>query len=122
MSLDCRAFPVPRRHVLINPKEKKLVYIQRMNGGYVGFIDRITVTRGDDGLLGSQDTYVDFIIDGTLKERVKREISLNNPDIFNPPLLVKEEVIFYGYNGDTVKHFLEVVVDGQMCRPIERRR
>lgn len=120
MKLDCRSFPEPRRHVLVLPGERKLVYRQTMNGGYVGFIDRITVTRGDDGLLGSQDTYVDFIIDGTLKEQVRREISLNAPDIFDPPLLVRKAVVFWGYNGDTSSHYLEVVVDGQMCRPIRK--
>lgn len=87
-----------------------------MTGGFVGFIDRISVSRGDNNL-GNDDTWVDFIVDGVTIERIKREISLNLPDRFNPEQVVRSKVIFRAYNRDSIAHQFEVVVQGRMCRP-----
>lgn len=114
-------WPTPRRHVTIPAGEDKIVFEDHMTGEFVGFIDRISVSRGDNEL-GCDNTWVDWKVDGVLIERIKREISLNLPDKFDPPHVVRKKTVFTAHNGDSSDHEFEVVVQGQLCRPRPRPR
>lgn len=113
--LECIPFPTPRRSVEVATGTELIVWEERMTGNFVGFIDRISVSRGDD-LLGCANTWVDFIVDGVLIERIQREISLNLPDVFHPEIVVRRIVTFRAHNGDISDHEFEVVVQGRLCK------
>jgi hypothetical protein len=76
------------------PKGKKL------------YIDRIACSY-------YPNTFIDFIVDGFI-ERIKREIPINNPEIFDPPILCKSFLKVVGYNNDSIDHSFEFYIDGYL--------
>lgn len=114
--LESITIPTPRRSAGIAAGETKLVWAESLSGGFVAFIDRISVTRGDDEL-GNNNTYVSFQVDGVEIEKIRREISLNLPDRFDPPIVAEKWIKFYAHNGDIEEHQFEVLVQGCLVRP-----
>lgn len=114
--LECINFPDPRRNESVSAGEDKIIWSENMTGGFKGFVNRVSVSRGDNNL-GNDNTYVDLIIDGILVERIKREISLNHPDKFDPPITVENSIKFIAHNGDATAHQFEVICQGILCRP-----
>ena len=115
--LESHTIPSPRRHKNVAPGEYKIIWEESMSGGFIAFIDRVSVSRGDSEL-GNNDTYVSFQIDGVEIEEIRREISLNMPDRFDPPIVAEKWIKFYAYNGDSVEHNFEVVVQGSIVKPV----
>ena len=76
------------------PKGKKL------------YIDRIACSY-------YPNTFIDFIVDGFV-ERIQREIPINNPEVFDPPILCRSFVKAVGYNNDSIDHAFEFYIDGYL--------
>ena len=114
--LECIPIPEPRQNIEVAAGEKGVVWEENASGGFKIFIERVSATRGDNNL-GNDNTYIDFIVDGVLIERIRREITLNLPDKFKPEIVVRNKVVFRAHNGDDESHQFEVIVQGRMCRP-----
>jgi len=57
--------------------------------------------------------FIDFIVDGFV-ERIEREIHINNPEVFDPPIVAKSFVKVVGYNFDSIDHAFEFYIDGYL--------
>ena len=117
--LESIPFPDPRRNAAVDAGADLVIWQEYMTGGFIGFLERLSVSRGDN-LLGCNNTWVDFRIDGTLIERVQREISENMPDIYKPEMVVRKKIEFRAHNGDTAAHQFEVIAQGRLCRPLQK--
>lgn len=78
------------------------------------------------------NTYFDWIVDGTLRERVRRTIGsasspMSQPSRLDPPIIAKRRIRWVAHNEDTEvdgtgayvnpSHVFEVFMDGVLYRP-----
>ena len=98
-------FEEPYQYATVKAGETKTVYTRRITGGYVGFITQLSVSW-------YASTYIDWICDGVLLERLLRAIPFTTPKEFDPPIKVKKKIDFIAYNGDTSDHSFGVLCDG----------
>ncbi len=97
--------------------QSDIVWDFYVTGGYTAFIDQLIAIRGDNQL-GEGGSYIDWYVDGVREDRINREIPLNNPKEFNPPLVANRRIHFRAVNPTSSDHIFEVVCDGQICKPL----
>lgn len=116
--LECHGFGEVKHQLgTVKAGQSGIVWDMYVTGDYTAFIDELIVIRGDNQL-GEGGSYVDWYVDGVREDRINREIPLNNPKEFNPPLTAKRRVYFLAVNPTSKDHLFEVVCDGQLCRRV----
>lgn len=110
MKLECIAMPEPYQFKTVSAGETETVLYIPITGGYVGFIDEVACDW-------FANTFLEFIVDGALKEKIEREIPFSTPKEYNPPIVATKWIKFIAHNEDTSDHVFGVLVDGTLCRP-----
>lgn len=96
----------------IKPGASGVIYEFELPPEFVGFIYKLASAW-------YANTYIDWEIDGNLIERLKRKIGdIKDPEVFNPPIFVREKIKFTAYNDDSASHSFWVLCDGLLRRKI----
>lgn len=84
-----------------------VVFIGKIPKTHIGFLEKVGTS---DWL---EDTWFIWQIDNVVVEKVERVIGfINSPAYYNPPLVVKDEIRWTGYNDSDTDHYFEVLNDG----------
>jgi hypothetical protein len=114
--LDCIGFGLLKnQQATVPPGAYDLMWQLKPWGNFSAFVDNLIAVRGDNQL-GAQGSYIDWFMDGRLEDRIAREIAINAPNTFSPPVVATDLIQFYAYNGDTINHIFQVICDGRLCR------
>lgn len=103
-------FPAPYQYLEVQPGERKLVYEQRMNGGYTGFIRNIAMDY-------YADTFYEWIIDGKAAQKIEYTHNITGPRRITPPRIAKKHIRWYFTNNGDVAVVAGVLCDGELIRP-----
>lgn len=125
--LEYTQFPEHYAYALVESKEKKEVFYLPMTGGFVGFIERLAFDwqEGEDPPV--TQSVIELIIDGFTR-KYYYEMQINNPYVFDPPIVVRNNVRVIVTNNDiphtssageakTGAHYYGIMIDGTMARP-----
>lgn len=107
-NLECLEFPNSFQYVLVASGQTKELFYLPINGGYVGFIDRIACDW-------FENTVLEFIIDG-IPKRIEYEIQINKPYVYEPPLVARRFIRWRAINNDTKDHYFGILCDGRLCK------
>lgn len=100
----------PYQYATVPAGEIKIILYIPISAGYVGFINEVACDW-------FANTYVEFIVDGALKEKIEREIPIETPKEYNPPIVAEKWIKFVAHNDDTSDHVFGVLCDGELCKP-----
>jgi len=96
--------------------EKKEVLTIRIDGGYTGFIDRITCDWYEGTNPPNTTSVIELVVDGFTR-RFDYEIQINKPYVFDPPLVARNYIRWFVTNRDTKSHYYGVQCDGYAAKP-----
>lgn len=114
MQLERIVFPDPYQYKTVEIGEKVIVWDMPVSGGYVAFIDKVSV----DWYV---DTFTEFIIDGILKEKIQRtilDVDSVRLEPYDPPLIAEKRVRFIVTNNSDADIVPGILCDGYLCKPI----
>ncbi len=105
----CIPFPNPYvGNQQVGPGEIKEVWRLDVNGGYAGFVEQVSCDW-------FANTYIEFIIDGVLIEKIQRDIPINRPEPYNPPLVAVKSIRFVVHNESLLDHAFGILTKGRLC-------
>jgi hypothetical protein len=113
--LERLQFPEHYAYVLVDVGEKKEVFYLPINGGYVGFIERIACDWFEGTNPPSTCSVVEMIVDG-FPRKFDYEIQINKPYVFDPPIVARKFIRWFVTNKDTKSHYYGIQTDGYLCR------
>ena len=111
MKIERIKFPEPYQYKQVEAGQHDTVWYMPVTGGYIAFIDEIGVTY-------HPNCYYEFIVDGTLVEKVQRTLSITQPKHYDPPIIARKYIKWVFYNNDSEAHVAEVLCEGYLCKPI----
>lgn len=89
---------------IVNAKTMETVFEIIIPHDAIVFIDKIANSW-------YPNTIIYFIVDGE-SEIIKQEIPLNNPRVYDPPIVARNFIRFVAYNNSEEDHYFEVLCDG----------
>lgn len=107
--IKCIDFPNPYQYLQVNVGETKEVWRMDVNAGYAAFIERLACDW-------FATTYINFIVDGKLIEKVLREIPINDPEPVEPPIVAVKQIRWIAHNESSLNHEFGVLTKGRLCR------
>jgi len=115
VQLRTGVFNQPYRFRTLQPGEKVIIWEEPITGDYLGFIDNI-------GNNWFPYTYIDFIVDGELIERIQKVTGELEGYAFqtrpvNPPIVAKKFIRWIAVNQDVDAHVFEVYCGGYYAKP-----
>ena len=120
-------FPRHYEYAVVLAGETKEIFNLTPDAGYVAFIERIACDWFQGLVPPTTHSVLKFIVDGFTRE-YRYEIPINNPYVFDPPIVARNNIKWIVTNNDVAgltssgkeqdgSHWYGIQIDGVFCRP-----
>ena len=124
--LETIQFPNQYVYVLVEAGQTREVFKTQMTGDFTGFIERIACDWEEGSNPPATGTILVLDIDG-FPRTFQYEIPINNPLVYNPPIVVRKYFRWLITNNDkpyvsngvqkTGGHYYGILTDGVLSKP-----